>query len=177
MRLWGLGKMGARKRWWWLILLALPVSVLLWKINLYFGYPLTPKAAAMRGAQAAYQSSRSGAPRSYKFLTFGLVAGMTEDDVERTLPSPAHAFRRQTVADPHWEGWLNTYKFEHGPICQAPWENSAHPLCTEILHVFFDRSGRAVKITLQQFGEVPLFSESGRQLQLRPPGEGNKRGT
>ena len=159
-------KIHRRLRWWLVatVICAGVAVVVLLKLNLYWGPPLTDEARSVRAAQEALRSSRPGGLDTREFLTFGLRRGMSESEVDSHLPKPVRVLRHLQPEHNASQGYVNVYFFEWGPKQSA---SSTTPLCAETLYVYFDHQGHAVRIELLRFGHVPLSGRRSWQFELR----------
>ncbi|HNQ22353.1 MAG TPA: hypothetical protein PKK06_04595 [Phycisphaerae bacterium] len=71
--------------------------------------------------------------------------------------------------DPPWKGFVNRYEYRRGPIFNVPWLGIQRFESIEILYVYFDESGRAVRMRVHHHGLAARPSDSVEDVLLPAP--------
>lgn len=146
-----LGRRMGRGRGWIIAIVALGVLLLLalgagfW---MWGGY-----IVALSEAEDAYRQSRPAdvEPGSYEFAAHGIAYGMTEEEVEALL-EPTEVQPRMKMQErvgglmQTWNGFVSIYFCEYGETWYNGFTGREEVLAKEEFWVYYDPSGRAVKV-------------------------------
>lgn len=113
-------------------------------------YRYSPFFDAVRVARMAYQDSRGETAldeESFEFVTFGVTAGMSEQEVDDLMSDSTFPPFRGTRESPPWDGFIRRYEFEYGRPYSRNGSDKPEHIIEESLTVLFDTDGRARRIS------------------------------
>jgi len=113
------------------------------------------RSSARREAARKFRLSRLAEFGSYDFFTRGIAAGMSGTEVDRLLLPADIVFRNgvDKSEDSPWSGVLVSYRYQYG-TWHHPIFSIKKNLGTETILVYFDRDGRAQRISWSLYGEI-----------------------
>jgi len=123
--------------------------------------------ALMKEARVAYESSRSNSstPGSYEFLTMGLTANMSEDQVDKLMSRATQSFKHMPQESPPWSGYVNIYLFKYEPKWWNPIFKRWDCLYEERFWVYFDHAGHAKKM-IRFLSTVDEWGPKSQEIDL-----------
>jgi hypothetical protein len=153
-----------RFRWIAIIVFGLFVAVWLWLGGL-------SRIIVQYDARQSFLNSREGNrdTDSYSFVTRGLTSGMTESEVDRVMAAASDVpIRHAPQTSPPWDGFVTVYVFFYSPPWHNPITGKDEFLCSEEFWVYFDGTGRAVKVRRNLTGSCDLWTRNNLELDLQP---------
>ncbi len=97
-------------------------------------------------ARRAFESTRSGKPGSYEFISHGIRYGMAHDEVIKAMAGAAETILQAPQETPQWDGTVDIYIFRYGPQWKSPFAAEPQGFYEEWYWVYYTPDGQATKL-------------------------------